>query len=249
METRNVFLYWVGHEYKLISILRKLIYIHSKRGKGYNVILITANNLHEYVKNIPECFNKLYPAHQADFIRASVICEYGGIWLDSDTLVLDNLDSLFDILERKDGFFITESTDKNRLCIGVFGSKPQTPAIKYWKTRILDILNEKGNNISWNEIAIDILQPKYTNDKSIFANYEIFYGIENMYPVNWDVCVDEYILKPYDNYKTIVRDYQPLLILVNTVYRCIENNTEERILNAKMPLNYFIRKSFENGLK
>jgi hypothetical protein len=69
-----------------------------------------------------------------------------------------------------------------------------------------------------------------------------------MYPVNWDVCVDEYILKPYDNYKTIVRDYQPLVILVNSVYRCIEDNTEERILNAKMPLNYFISKSFENGL-
>jgi hypothetical protein len=112
-----------------------------------------------------------------------------------------------------------------------------------------DILNEKGNNISWNEIAIDILQSKYTSDKTIFANYEIFYGIENMYPVNWDVCVNEYLLKPYDNYKTIVRDYQPLLILVNTVYRSIEDNTEERILNAKMPLNYFISKSFENGLK
>lgn len=30
------------------------------------------------------------PAHQADFVRVNVICDYGGIWLDSDTLVLED---------------------------------------------------------------------------------------------------------------------------------------------------------------
>ena len=41
---RNIFLYWVGKEFKLISILRNLIYLHSTNGKGYNVILITNNS-------------------------------------------------------------------------------------------------------------------------------------------------------------------------------------------------------------
>ena len=49
------------------------------------------------------------PAHQADFVRVNVICDYGGIWLDSDTLVLDSLDSLFDIIDNKDGFLIKEN--------------------------------------------------------------------------------------------------------------------------------------------
>ena len=35
---RNIFLYWTGKEYKLISILRNLIYLHSTNGLGYNVI-------------------------------------------------------------------------------------------------------------------------------------------------------------------------------------------------------------------
>ena len=102
--TRNIFLYWCGPEYKLISILRDLIYLHSKNGKGYKVHLISDNNINEYIKNIPEYFSKLCYAHQADFVRVHVICDYGGIWLDSDTLVLDSLDSLFDLIDKKMDF-------------------------------------------------------------------------------------------------------------------------------------------------
>ena len=94
---RNVFLYWIGEEYKLILILRKLINLHSKNGKGYNVKLITHENIKDYISDLPDYFYKLRPAHQADYVRVNVICDYGGIWLDSDTLVIDSLDSLFNI--------------------------------------------------------------------------------------------------------------------------------------------------------
>ena len=42
---RNVFLYWEGEDNSLISILRKLIYLHSKSGKGYKVHLINHKNV------------------------------------------------------------------------------------------------------------------------------------------------------------------------------------------------------------
>ena len=106
---RNIYLYWVGKEYKLISILRDLIYLHSTNGVGYKVNLITDKNIREYVKDIPDYFSSLSPAHQADFVRVHVICDYGGIWLDSDTIVVDKLDSLFDIIEKKNGFFMKEN--------------------------------------------------------------------------------------------------------------------------------------------
>ena len=109
LQKRNVFLFWIGKEYKLISILRNLIYLHSTNGIGYNIILITHENIKNYVNDIPEYFYDLCPAHQADFVRVNVICDYGGIWLDSDTLVLDSLDSLFDFIDNNDGFLIKEN--------------------------------------------------------------------------------------------------------------------------------------------
>ena len=98
---RNLFLYWEGPDYSLISLFRKLIYLHSKNGKGYKVHLINHKNVHEYIKDLPKCFFKLQLAHQADVVRVNVICDYGGIWIDSDTIVVDKLDGLFDYLETK----------------------------------------------------------------------------------------------------------------------------------------------------
>ena len=128
--TRNVFLYWAGKEYKLISILRDRILSHSRNGVGYMAHLITDQNIRDYVTTIPPYFHQLHPAHQADYVRVHVVCDYGGIWLDSDTLVMDSLDTLFDIIDDQDGFFVQETDPSHPdpalqkiLWNGVFGSK------------------------------------------------------------------------------------------------------------------------------
>jgi hypothetical protein len=72
-------------------------------------------------------------------------------------------------------------------------------------------------------------------------------GLDTVYPVNWNNCVSEFIEKPYENYKNIIRSYQPFVVLVNSVYRKLENKTEEEIKQANMPLNYFLNKSIENN--
>lgn len=242
--TRKLFLYWVGKEYKLISILRNLIYLHSTNGKGYKIHLINSANIKDYIENIPSYFNKLQPEHQADFVRVHVICKFGGLWLDSDTLVLDGLDSLFDIIENKNGFFIKENNEI--LCNNIFGSKPNTELMLLWKNKILEILDSRQENTGWSEIGSIMLQNMYNSNKQLYNNYEIFNGLDNLYPVNRNKCLEEYIKSPYEKYTNIIRNYQPLIVLVNSVYKELEIMTEEQILNGNMPLNYFINKSFEN---
>jgi len=244
MSTQNIFLYWIGKEYKLISILRNLIYLHSNTGIGYKVNLITDKNVNNYIKYIPDYFYNLCPAHQADFVRVNVIHDYGGIWLDSDTLVLNSLDSLFDIIKEKDGFFIIQ--DNKTIWNGIFGSKKETPLMVEWKKNMLTSLEDKKQHIRWTEIGNDMIQSMYNNNSELYKNYIIFNGLDNLYPINWDKCVDEFIDKSYDNYKNIIRNYQPLIVLVNSVYKIFEEMTNEQILKSDMPLKYFINKSFEN---
>jgi len=215
---RNLFLYWDGNDYKLINILRKIIYLQSTKGKGYTVKLITEENIKEYIKEIPEHYWSLKSEEKADFVKVNVICDYGGIWLNGDILVMDSLDSLFNIMENKDGFFIKDKSEK--IWTGLFGSKPNTEIMKRWK-----------NKIDW---LGEILQ----------GNYEVFEGKNNMIPVNWELSEDEFIDKPYDNYKNLLREYQP--VIVAKVYNKVENMTEEEILEGNMPLNYFLKKSYEN---
>ena len=244
METRNLYLYWIGKEYKLISILRNLIYLHSTNGIGYKIHLITDKNISDYIEDVPYYFSKLCPAHQADFVRINVVCDYGGIWLDSDTLVLNSLDSLFDYIERKDGFFIKENNSV--LCNGIFGSRAKTALMIEYKNQMRILLDIKMEKIGWTDIGNRMLQDIYNKNSDLYDNYNIFNGLDNLYPVNWNNCVTEFINKPYDNYKTIIREYQPLVVLVNSVYKQLENKTKKEILEGNMPLNYFINKSYEN---
>ena len=240
---KNIFIYWVGNIPTLIKILRTLNYSYSIN--NYNLHLIDHTNLLKYVKNIPNNFYDLKPAHQADFVRVNVIYEYGGIWLDSDVLILSNLENLFNIIENDNGFFILENNIV--LFNGVFGSKKNTHLLNEWKTRINNVLNKK-TDIEWTEIGSAILE-KIKNEKSeLFNGYHIYKGLDNMYPVNWNNCVEEFIKKPYINYKNLEKNFQPLIILVNSVYKELNNKSITNILNNNMPLNYFINKSFENLL-
>lgn len=246
----NVFLYWVGNEFKLITILRRLIYLHSKSGNGYKVHLINHENIKDYVSYIPDFFYYLRPAFQADYVRVSVICDYGGIWLDSDTIVMESLDTLFEKLNVTDGFFIRETNglnNSNNICNGIFGSKPGTTLMLEWKNIIIEVMNEKKLDISWCELGCKILIDFDTQNPELFENYEIMNGIDNIYPVRWYSCLENFIYFPYDNYINILKDYQPLIILVNEVYQCVEHMSEEDIMNSRFPMNYFINKSLENG--
>ena len=242
--TRNIFIYWCGPEYNLISIFRDLIDLHSRNGRGYTLNIISDKNIKKYIKNIPEYFSKLSYPHQADFVRVNVICDFGGIWLDSDTLVLDSLDSLFDLIDQKNGFFIKENNEC--LCNGIFGSKPNSPIMNEWKNEMMIILDDKQEKINWTDIGSTILKNLYDKNSHLFNDYEIFNGLDNLYPINWNNCVNEFIEKPYDNYKNIIREYQPLVVLVNSVYKKIAYMTKSEILKGNMPINYFINKSLNN---
>jgi len=237
-EERNVFLYWTGKDNNLILLLRDLIYKYSKKGRGYQVFLFNENNIKKYFK-LPKNFNNLKPAHQADFIRVEAVCQYGGIWLDADTLILDKLDSLFDILDNHEGFFITEKP--NGLCNGVFGSRKNTDLMINWR----NLVNEKINdNLNWTSLGGSYLTDLKNSNSPLLKNYKIFNGSENMYPVNWN----EAHLFFEGSYEKILRNYQPLIILVNSVYKKFNDKSRREILSQKYPLNYFINKSLKNNI-
>lgn len=236
----NVFIYWTGKEYSLIKVLRKIIYLHSEGGKHYSVIMITPDTVHQYIRNVPDGFFKLKPAHQADIVRVCVLRERGGIWLDSDTVVMDDLSLLFDTIRKKDGFLLT---DRGGLINGIIGSKPYTPLMNMWYRTIMDTLCVRKGVIQWTEIGSTILERLYKNDTSLFSSYKIFDGPATMHPVHWSDSVREFITSDYDNYKTIERAEQPLVILFNSVYKHLDSYSEDQIVGGRFPLSYFIRKS------
>jgi hypothetical protein len=241
----NLFLYWVGPEYKIIKLLRGLIYHHSNGGKNFTVHLINQHNITDYIDNFPgEFFWKLKPANQADFVRVSVINKWGGIWLDSDTIVMSSLSELF-YLVNSGGFFIEQSkaNDSKLFCNGVFGSKPNTPLLQLWNEDCHRIILDKKENIGWDEIGTVLLERYRFKKDYLFKQYKIIDGNSTVYPIHWTNSYQEFIEKPYENWKQIEREFQPVVIFNNEVYKKSEVMSECEIL-SKTPLSYFIKKSY-----
>ena len=133
---------------------------------------------------------------------------------------------------------------QNDVLNGVFGSKPNTEIMKRWRFLALQKLDQTEGKINWTGIGGNILNDIFWDKhRYLYDNYTIFNGADNMYPVYWTKCVAEFIHKPYENYKNIEKEYQPLIILVNSVYRTLANQTEAEILQGNSPISYFLNKS------
>ncbi len=241
---RTIYIYWDGPCHSLIEILKDLIYLHADSGKGYKVKLLNQENVKDYVDDLPKYFSSLKPAHRADFARVCTLRKNGGIWLDLDTLVLGSLDCLFDTIEEKEGFFLLEN-NKN-ICNGFFGTKKETRIMKVWENIMREKVDKHKTNIEWTEIGSNILYKLSIEQPDLYTNYKFFNGLDTVQPVPLGRSVKAYLKKPYDFYRNITRDYQPLLVLNQNIYKNLRGMTKQDILNAEMPINYFINKSL-NG--
>lgn len=277
---RNVFIYWTGPDFTLIRILRELMVLHARSGRGYQLVLITPETVPQYFPaqvwdKIKGVFSDLSPNHQSDVLRVYAVLKYGGIYLDSDTLVMEALDSLFDVFwaaadsERRglrDGWFLKMPEVINKygvpeytteLIPGSFGSRSDTPILRRWASCIERKLEQKlegrEEEFEWTELVDflnDMWRSEEASERSLFDNYEIFSGLDGLYPVEWMYLPKALLDDPFDNWREIECDFQPFITLLSTVYRSIEERglTEDELWNGdRFPLSYFLRKSRRNG--
>lgn len=235
---KNVFMYWTGDEFKLIKLLREIIVHFSTVGEGYQLHLITDKNASDYFSDLPEGWKDVAPCFQADIIRVWAVLKYGGIWLDADILILENLDCLWDF---KNGFFIFENNEI--LTNAVFGLPKNSPIAEVWKNKIEITLREqiKSNTpVNWSgPLMLHSLSIEFP---SLFTQVKLLKGLDTVYPINWDQCTECYLMKPYSEYKKYMRDWQPFIMLVNSVYRSVESIPLDILKNKKQfPLQYFLQ--------
>lgn len=153
MIPKKIHYVWVGGNEKNNTI-KQCMKTWGKHLEGYEVIEWNENNFdidsHPFVK---AAYKAKKWAYVSDYIRAYVIYKYGGIYLDTDILVLDNFDRFLN----------------NRAFVGfenpqypftaVFGAEPGHPLVKYM-IEYYDRLDEykfdfeKNNTISVSDLLI-----------------------------------------------------------------------------------------------
>ena len=85
--------------------LIRYIYDHNcslAKRDNYDLVLITKKNVKDYLKYIPNYFYNLEANYQSDVVRFYALNQYGGIWLDSDAIILKDLNEFFNKFNQTD---------------------------------------------------------------------------------------------------------------------------------------------------
>ena len=114
----NVWLYWENKENSVMPTYIRMCHesVIKNRGKELNVTILNENNIRKYLPYLREDINDLSIPQKADYIRLAILNEYGGIWLDSDIIVLKPLSPFLEKLKNYDyvgfgchGFYCTKT--------------------------------------------------------------------------------------------------------------------------------------------
>ncbi len=143
---------------------------------------------------VVEAYSKGKWAFVSDYIRLKILYEYGGIYLDTDMELLQNIDSFL----KYRGFFCTES--RYSVSTAIIAAEPQAP----WIKELLDeyenepFINEDGSfnkqtntkrvqkyleikyNYSWEKGLQELLPGFYVFPADFFSPLNCYTGVLNM---------------------------------------------------------------------
>ena len=149
-------------------------------GKTFEIIVLDDKMIPVMSRVINKNFMNIEPlAMRADYIRFCLLYEYGGIWLDSDIVVMKDLSYIIDDLNRFN-FVTFEHEEENDISIGMIGGNKNNLYCKYMK-----ILFEEDNEFSkWKNKKYTIKWAGPTEKSKDFLNkIRVFFPVEiKMYP-------------------------------------------------------------------
>mmetsp|Transcript_49583 Transcript_49583/g.114928 ORF Transcript_49583/g.114928 Transcript_49583/m.114928 type:complete len:510 (+) Transcript_49583:85-1614(+) len=61
----------------------------------FDLRLVNFTNIKNYIPDLPDAFFRVYPLAQSDYVRAAMLALHGGVYMDGDMLLRNDLDVVF----------------------------------------------------------------------------------------------------------------------------------------------------------
>lgn len=103
-----LWMYWENKPYKTKPLYLELCYKTAIKhcSKSFNFVLLDQHNISTYITDIPDNLAFLSIPQKTDYYRLRLLYQYGGIWLDADTIVMKDLFPLYKLLDTTKTDFI-----------------------------------------------------------------------------------------------------------------------------------------------
>lgn len=137
-DNRMIWVCWLQGEANMPDIVRTCYNSVKANANGREVVLITNENVEKYIsipKFIKDKVNngKMSRTHLADYIRISLLKNYGGLWIDATVLVTDKINvdcklPFFSIKQKPDSIHFVS---QYRWAVWILGCSPQIGKILF----------------------------------------------------------------------------------------------------------------------
>lgn len=207
----TIWMFWWQGENQMPLIVRRCIQSVKQHALGYNIVIITSDNINNYV-TLPDSImkkvgNNLTYTQFSDIVRLSLLNAYGGGWIDATLMLTDDLPNYV----KESDFFTIKNQEKEFYCVssyrwtnGFMFAKKGCPIIQdlcrlffhYWEN-YNDRIDYFLLDYCW-----DYLYRKDISYKKLIDNVEI------SNPKMFEHGFLEYADKPYDVnvFNSIVKD-------------------------------------------
>lgn len=185
-----VWLYWEGPCPEWVKICQRTILRHVPGAR-----LLTPRSFDEIRDRDRDIdLSPLSAPHRADFIRAFLLARYGGLWIDSDCLVMRPLSQVFEWIAAH-GYVAHRELD-GRVSNGFIGARPDSTVAQLHYLRVCEALRS-GSERGWSSLGSDPLTEIL--DSGEHSWHEI--GRERVQPIPWTEVGEFFAVRPPEEHE------------------------------------------------
>jgi hypothetical protein len=257
-----LWVYWENKENKLTPPIIELCIeiMKLKLSNNFNFVKLDQNNIYDYIPEIKEkkhILDKLIIAHRVDYYRVLLLNKYGGLYLDADIIVLNDLKDVIDKMNKYDyiGFGCTGyecSNGYGKPSNWAMASKPNGILISRLKIYLDNVLeNISPTNIEYHtfgKLAIwNVLNNLIDNKNYKYYHYDSSKigtrDINDLWITNDKLVSNKKIKFPNENdlYFIVFYNSDAEKILENY----FKNKTKNDLINGDSNISYFLRKALQ----
>ena len=225
-----------------LDLCLETVRVHSP---SYEVVVLNERTVREYLPGLREdIFRTKEIAHRADYIRAKVAYEHGGVWLDGDIILLREID-VEDALRKYD--YAGCGDAYGRPSIWFFAANRHSGILEQWICRMDEVLDKKRRNLlslirpyrfSWAELGYDILWP-------LFEGYDYYhFDFRRFAPIRWDKWED-FLREDIEPGELIDAESVAVVLYNKFMFEPLKRKSREELLGSDTLLSKLFRLSLD----
>ena len=154
--------------------------VYKKCENDFDIRLLNQQTIYKFV-DLHKNFKEIKTiAHKADYLRYKLLYEYGGIWIDSDMIVLKNLRSISNKLNSHNHVLI--KSYNNIMSINFMVAKPKNKIFKECIQVVEKKLNYK-TKFKWSEIGSNLITSICRKNNNV-----LYLNPYKISPLRWNEC-------------------------------------------------------------